>query len=140
MAKVFKAAGFSREIWSFENRNVGRFIKYHPYGLLFRKWTIFTRYSGRPVLYLPDCDLQWIGAALQWRVVRYEFPGSQQPVDWTHEREWRAPMHVDFGRLPQHELPLVVVFESIEKKLLDDAFRAANQPLPWEVIALSELA
>jgi hypothetical protein len=60
--------------------------KYRFYGLAFSKRTIFDA-GGRPVVYLPDNEGEWIPEEQKWRHVRYEFG----KVDWTHEREWRVP-------------------------------------------------
>jgi hypothetical protein len=69
--------------------------KYRFYGLAFSKRTIFNA-GGRPVIYLPDREGEWIPEDQKWRHVRYEF-GS---VDWTHEREWRLPDDLNLITIP----------------------------------------
>jgi hypothetical protein len=69
--------------------------KYRFYGLAFSKRTIFEA-GGRPVIYLPDNEGNWIPEDQKWRHVRYEF-GT---VDWTHEREWRVPGDLDLTNVP----------------------------------------
>jgi hypothetical protein len=69
--------------------------KYRFYGLAFSKRSIFEA-GGRPVIYLPDSEGEWIPEDEKWRQVRYEY-GS---VDWTHEREWRLPGDLDLTKIP----------------------------------------
>ena len=69
---------------STESTNKNKKPPYSHYGLVFNKQKIFDE-GGRPVIYLPDNEADWIPEAEKWRVVRYEPPGC----DWTHEREWR---------------------------------------------------
>jgi hypothetical protein len=59
------------------------------------KKTVFEA-GGRPVIYLPDKEGEWIPTEEKWRHVRYEH-GS---VDWTHEREWRVPGDLDLKKVP----------------------------------------
>ena len=59
--------------------------KYEPYGLIFSKHSIFKQ-GGRPVIYLPDAEIDWIPQPELWRVVRYE---PLNNVDFSFEREWR---------------------------------------------------
>lgn len=60
--------------------------RYRFYGLSLSKSEVF-QFGGRPVIYLPDSEGSWIPENQRWRHVRFEY-GS---VDFTHEREWRAP-------------------------------------------------
>ena len=70
--------------------------RYLPTGLAFPKGYAF-RKGARPVIYdktedakkyLPDD--QW------WRIVNFDLGESGKIIDWTHEREWRAPVDFDF--------------------------------------------
>jgi hypothetical protein len=70
--------------------------RYRPYGLAFSKRAIFDA-GGRPVIYIPDVEGEWIPATEKWRQVRFE-PANQ--IDWTHEREWRVPGDLDLSKLP----------------------------------------
>jgi hypothetical protein len=69
--------------------------KYRFYGLAFSKQSIFEA-GGRPVIYLPDNEGEWIPEEQKWRHVRYE----HGKVDWTHEREWRVPGDLNLTKLP----------------------------------------
>lgn len=68
--------------------------RYRFYGLALSKKTIFEA-GGRPVIYLPDNEANWIPADEKWRHVRFEY-GT---VDWTHEREWRVPGDLDLRKV-----------------------------------------
>jgi hypothetical protein len=74
--------------------------RYRNYGTVIHKSALF-KAGGRPVIYLPDGEGQWIPAEEKWRHVRYEPPN----VDFTHEREWRVPGHLD---LKQFSIYLIV--------------------------------
>jgi hypothetical protein len=70
--------------------------KYRLYGIVLSKSAVFHA-GGRPVIYLPDAEGDWIPADEKWRHVRFE----AGQVDFTHEREWRVPGDLDlekFGR------------------------------------------
>jgi hypothetical protein len=69
--------------------------RYHLYGIALSKRTVFD-VGGRPVIYLPDNEGEWIPADEKWRHVRFEY-GS---VDWTHEREWRVRGDLDLRKVP----------------------------------------
>jgi hypothetical protein len=73
--------------------------KYRFYGLAFSKRAIFGA-GGRPVIYLPDNEGEWIPDDQKWRHVRFEFG----KVDWTHEREWRVPADLDLTKVPSYAL------------------------------------
>ena len=70
-----------------------RFARYSPYGL--NKQAIFAL-GGRPVIYRPDNESDWIPDEHKWRLVRFE-AGT---IDWTHEREWRVPSDIDLNHIP----------------------------------------
>ena len=69
--------------------------RYRFYGIALSKKGIFAA-GGRPVIYLPDNEAQWIPADQKWRHVRYEIGA----VDFTHEREWRVPENLDLAVVP----------------------------------------
>jgi len=69
--------------------------RYRPYGILFSKRAIFEA-GGRPVIYLPDDEAEWIPEEERWRHVRFE----HDKVDWTHEREWRVHGDIDLTDVP----------------------------------------
>ena len=64
--------------------------RYRYYGIALSKQTVFEA-GGRPVIYLPDAEGEWIPAEEKWRHVRFE----HGQVDFTHEREWRLPGDLD---------------------------------------------
>ncbi len=59
---------------------------YGPYGIMLSKVDAWNR-GTRPVMYLPDQEGLWVPMDERWRHVRFEYGF----VDFTHEREWRAP-------------------------------------------------
>lgn len=69
--------------------------RYRFYGVALSKKAVFEA-GGRPVIYLPDAEADWIPDDQKWRHVRFEHPR----VDWTHEREWRVPGHLDLTQFP----------------------------------------
>jgi hypothetical protein len=68
---------------------------YRPYGIAFSKRTIFD-VGGRPVIYIPDTEGDWIPIAQKWRQVRFEL---DKEIDWTHEREWRLLGDLDLSKV-----------------------------------------
>lgn len=46
--------------------------------------------GGRPVIYTENADPTYWPEAERYRIVRTDLGRSPQPVDWTHEREWRV--------------------------------------------------
>jgi hypothetical protein len=69
--------------------------RYSPYGIAVSKQAAFN-VGGRPVIYVPDAEGEWIPAEEKWRQVRFEY-GT---VDFTHEREWRVPGDLNLQKLP----------------------------------------
>lgn len=69
--------------------------RYRFYGIALSKEAVF-KAGGRPVIYLPDKEADWIPEEQKWRHVRFEHPN----VDWTHEREWRVLGDLDLGQFP----------------------------------------
>ncbi|HEY0973727.1 MAG TPA: hypothetical protein VGE57_04485 [Solimonas sp.] len=69
--------------------------KYRYYGVSLSKQAAFAA-GARPVIYLPDAEGEWIPTDHKWRHVRFE----HGKVDFTHEREWRAPGDFDLSRVP----------------------------------------
>lgn len=61
--------------------------RYSTYGLAVSKESIY-ELGGRPVIYLPNNEAEWVPDDQKWRQVRFEYPD----IDWTHEREWRLPL------------------------------------------------
>jgi hypothetical protein len=74
---------------------VGGTARYRFYGVALSKTAVFGA-GGRPVIYIPDDEGQWIPADQKWRQVKFDPP----QVDWTHEREWRIPGDLDLTKVP----------------------------------------
>lgn len=99
--------------------------RYQPYGVILHKWHLYT-YGGRPVVYGDENLLKSLPADHKYLWVRYSpipdegFGGY--PVDWTHEREWRAkqsPYHyLEVGTTPSEGVPLLLppVYYPVSKR------------------------
>ena len=85
--------------------------RYHFFGVALSKKAVFEA-GGRPVIYLPDKEGEWIPADEKWRHVRFE----HGTVDWTHEREWRLPDDLDLRTVPGL---YVIVWSAAEAKELE---------------------
>jgi hypothetical protein len=92
-------------------------IRYRFYGVVVSKRAVFDA-GGRPVIYLPDSEGDWIPPEEKWRHVRYD-----ERVDFTHEREWRVPGDLDLRKLSIY----VIVWSTSEAKELA-TFRT---PVKW---------
>lgn len=64
--------------------------RYRRYGVIVSKEAVYAQ-GGRPVIYLPDSESDWVPEDQKWRVVRFEPPH----IDHTQEREWRIPDGLD---------------------------------------------
>lgn len=69
--------------------------RYRYYGVSVSKKAVFAA-GGRPVIYLPEIEADWIPAEHKWRHVRFQYG----EVDFTHEREWRVLGDLDLTKLP----------------------------------------
>ena len=70
--------------------------RYLPIGLAFPKGYAF-RKGARPVIYDKTEDAKkYLPADQWWRIVNFDLGNSDRIIDWTHEREWRAPGYFDF--------------------------------------------
>jgi hypothetical protein len=81
--------------------------RYRYYGIILSKRTVFA-IGGRPVIYLPDAEGDWIPLDQKWRHVRFEYDA----VDFTHEREWRVPDDIDLKKVPGLA---VIVWSALER-------------------------
>lgn len=106
--------------------------RYRPYGIAVRKERLF-EYGGRPCIY-GDLDLLnslpsefkhlWVGFQ------PYPDPDRNgYPIDWTHEREWRATVNEYevpcFGYYDLEGVPLLLPPDIVTEKLL----------LPWILVS-----
>lgn len=85
--------------------------RYFPYGIAFHKWSLFG-YGGRPVIYGDESILEGLPKEFQYLWVKYSPIPSPKgyPIDFTHEREWRAKVnayyHKSEGYLPKEGVPI----------------------------------
>ena len=95
--------------------------RYRFYGIVLSKRAVF-KAGGRPVIYLPDREADWIPADEKWRHVRFD-----ERVDFTHEREWRVAGDLDLKDMPGL---YVIVWSAAEAKELATKF---NSPLDQQI-------
>lgn len=86
--------------------------RYRLYGIVFDKKDLYD-YGGRPVIYGSTDLLESLPLEYQYLWVRYDpIPLSGYPIDWTHEREWRArvktPYYCVVDSLPKEGVPLLL--------------------------------
>lgn len=88
--------------------------RYSGCGIAFQKCRLF-KYGGRPVIYGDDGLLARLHRDDKYLWVKYDpLPQKHReyPIDWTHEREWRAQVldYKDpvFGQTPLEGIPLVL--------------------------------
>lgn len=75
--------------------DVSENTRYRFYGIALSKRAVF-KAGGRPVIYLPNKEADWIPEDQKWRHVRFEHP----KIDWTHEREWRVLGDLNLSTFP----------------------------------------
>jgi hypothetical protein len=107
--------------------------RYHPYGVAVRKDRLFA-YGGRPALYGDDQLFRALPEELDYLWARFQpIPESGvagYPLDFTHEREWRARVnryhYLGLGTSPGEGVPL----------LLPPSFEASEWvlSLPWILV------
>jgi hypothetical protein len=89
--------------------------RYSPYGIALEKGNLF-EYGGRPAIYGDTNLLTRLNNEDKYFWVRYNpVPNPQYgnyPLDWTHEREWRAKIEkynfLDWGLTPDDGVPLIL--------------------------------
>lgn len=88
--------------------------RYPGCGIAFNKRHLF-QYGGRPVIYGDEDLLNRLHDEDKYLWVRYSplsQPSRNYPVDWTHEREWRARVSVrvfhEWGPTPEEGVPLAL--------------------------------
>lgn len=74
--------------------------RYCGIGLSFSKFHVFSQ-GGRPVIYEETKKAkEMLPKDEHWRIVNFHIhPDDTNIIDWTHEREWRAPIEfkIDWG-------------------------------------------
>lgn len=106
--------------------------RYEPCGIAIERRYAFA-HGARPVIYLPWREARTIIAAREhWRIVSIDLD-SAPAVDWTHEREWRAPG--DLALEPRTSVALVESWREVDT--IYDHF--GGRPPCAGVIPLNEL-
>jgi hypothetical protein len=71
-------------------------IRYRAAGLMFDKRYVYSK-GGRPVFYDdPEEAKDLLPPDQWWRIVKLDLSDNDHLIDWTHEREWRAPGDFEF--------------------------------------------
>jgi len=123
-----KAVCFTDQpLWAFIQSWEELSSRYFPYAIAFEKRCLFT-YGGRPVIYGDKDLLNRLHDEDKYLWVRYDpIPDpnyGNYPIDWTHEREWRARVRIesfdylDWGSPPIEGVPLVLPTTSVDGKLV----------------------
>lgn len=102
--------------------------RYRAVGLAFPKDYAF-RKGARPVVYDKTVDAKdYLPADQQWRIVNFDLSHDSAFIDWTHEREWRAPGDFRFD-LKETTLLFVnsSVYKSFQKKCTDNGVAFLEQ-------------
>ncbi len=89
--------------------------KYESFGIAMSKqsaWSV----GARPVIYLPDNEALWIPENEKWRHVQF----NHGEVDFTHEREWRAPNDIDMKNFGVYVIVPNRDHENKIKKIVSD--------------------
>ncbi len=107
---------------SFEARIVEKHddrVRYCGVGLSFDKRYAFQR-GARPVMYeQSEVARRLLPKEQHWRIVDLDLQNENALVDWTHEREWRAPGNFTFD-----QGSAAVLLETTEQRR--EFFRLAN--------------
>jgi hypothetical protein len=93
--------------------------RYHRYAIAMRKGCLY-KYGGRPVIYGDQDLLNQLSEDYKHLWVRFNpIPNADfggYPIDWTHEREWRARVkeycYPDLGSTPSEGVPLLMPLDS----------------------------
>src|SRR5215831_10615087 len=97
--------------------------RYNPYAIAFEKRNLYN-YGARPVIYSDENMLIRLKDGDKYLWVHYQPYFNEldrkYPIDWTHEREWRArvkqPYWGRWGFPPSEGVPLVLSSENAEGK------------------------
>ncbi|EFK12257.1 conserved hypothetical protein [delta proteobacterium NaphS2] len=72
-------------------------VRYLPIGIAFQKGYAFKK-GARPVIYDKTEDAKrYLPEDQWWRIVNFDLENAHRIIDWTHEREWRAPDYFGFS-------------------------------------------
>lgn len=80
----------------YQESNAGAKVRYRAAGLLLPKRYAYEK-GARPVIYDKTSSAkQYVQSDQWWRIVNFDLSNENSIVDWTHEREWRAPGDFEF--------------------------------------------
>lgn len=127
----------STPVVCFSEAPASEFIKenkhFRPFGISIEKSWLF-RAGGRPVIYQPREEHDYIDSAIHWKLVTFDPVKPQEDgwVDWTWAREWRVPSKILY--LPFDQAIFLVPSEEYRDKLLaryqsDEEYRAMCEAL-----------
>jgi len=89
-----------QNVWfeqKFRKTNNTAKVRYLAAGLAFKKNYAYKR-GARPVLYEQTREAKKILPREEWwRIVNFDLSDDDSIIDWTHEREWRAPNDFKFA-------------------------------------------
>jgi hypothetical protein len=99
--------------------------RYQPYGIAVRKDRLF-EYGGRPVIYGDESQLNELPEDRKYLWVHFQPVPNRSlggyPLDWTHEREWRARAKAyncgELGPTPAESVPLLYIDYERSERLL----------------------
>jgi hypothetical protein len=111
--------------------------RYKPYAIAFEKRNLYT-YGARPVIYSDENMLVRLKDGDKYLWVHYQPYFNEldrkYPIDWTHEREWRARVNQPYcgrwGFPPAEGVPLVLPSEDAEGRSV--------LALPWILVRTFE--
>jgi len=106
---------------------------FSPFGVSIDKSWFFSA-GGRPVIYQPKDEHQYIEQALHWKLVSFDpsKPLEEGGIDWSWQREWR--IQSDRLYLPPEQTIFLVPSDEIKEQLLaryqaDEEERALTEEL-----------
>ncbi len=122
-------------------------MRYAPLGVMVNKLWLFQQ-GGRPVIYQPEPEYEWLNEEQRYRHVRYE---PHHGVDHTWEREWRIKTN-ELILNPQ-QTTFVVPTRAWEEWFLEEHAgdqqglalalgedaALAIEPFPWHFVVLEDL-
>ncbi len=71
MAQIYKTANYNRATGVYDNKEVGSFLTYDPYGLTFSKKIIYRSFGGRTILYMSYEEQKSLTES-DWRVSTFD--------------------------------------------------------------------
>lgn len=110
-------------------------IKYKPYGVMFKKKTIYVK-GGRPVFYQSEQDYSKLPPELQHLHVRFDLSYSP-PTDHSWEREWR--LRVDELPFGPDDVSLILPNREVLDAMVAHDLATTGGPFPWRYILLEDL-